>query len=49
MQNILDEEELERNENRKKDLANLILSGEFLLFVGAGSSAFVGYKVLTEL
>ncbi len=49
MQNLLDEEELKQNENRKKELIDLIASKESLLFLGAGSSALVGYKVWTEI
>jgi hypothetical protein len=44
MKSILGEGELKENESRKKDLIDLISSEQALLFVGAGSSAFVGYK-----
>ena len=45
--------EREENESRKQELTDLILSGQSLLVVGAGSSAVVGYptwkKLLKEL
>ncbi len=40
---IFTPEERDENEERKRELIDLVASGEALLIVGAGSSARVGY------
>ena len=52
-QEIFTPEELKENEERKRDLIDLVTSGEAILLVGAGSSVRVGYPgwlgLLTKL
>ena len=40
---IFTPEERDENEERKRELIELVVSGEAILIVGAGSSARVGY------
>ncbi len=42
-------EEREENENRKRELTELVTSGEAVLIVGSGSSARVGYETWNGL
>ena len=48
-QEIFTPEERNENEERKRELIELVASGEATLMVGAGSSARVGYVTWKEL